>query len=344
MKRQRNNKKEIGLPMEKKRIMPENDYQLFRSIAQLDQDQLRNQLFKVLKNRYTKVIANEHFIYAVGEIPIAVLAHMDTVFKAPPKEIYYDTRQNVILSPQGLGADDRAGVFAILKILHAGLKPSIIFTTDEECGGLGAFAIMDKLDKPKTDLKYLIQLDRRGTNDCVFYDCDNKAFVQYVESFGFRENWGTFTDISVICPEWGMAGVNLSIGYLREHSTSEILNVDDMYDTIDKVITMLSEKDIPYFKYIPNQFAYTWDYDGKYVGAHKLYPNKRCFFCGDYFSDLETIPVEIVGEQGVKIVCSDCCLTAITWCPNCDVAFKKGDDDTCPICGFKPAAQDYNYD
>ena len=93
---------------------------------------------------------------ATGDIPIALVAHMDTVFKKPPEEIFFDQKHNVMWSPQGLGADDRAGVFAIVQIVRSGLKPHVIFTTDEECGALGAMALA-KLDCPFTELKYLIQ-------------------------------------------------------------------------------------------------------------------------------------------------------------------------------------------
>ena len=89
-----------------------------------------------------------------------------------------------------------------------------------------------------TDLNYIIQLDRRGSNDCVFYECNNPEFVEYVEAFGFVTAHGTFSDISTICPSWGIAGVNLSIGYIDEHSYSEILYVGNMLATIGKVEKM----------------------------------------------------------------------------------------------------------
>ena len=338
--------------------MSENDYQLFRALAELTQEQLRNLLFAHLKRKYKKIIATEEYIYAVGDIPIGLLAHMDTVFKAPPEEIYYDTRQNVIWSPQGLGADDRAGVFAILKILQqTKLRPTIIFTTDEEVGGLGAFQLADKIQKPISDLNFLVQLDRRGSNDCVFYDCDNREFVNFIESYGFKENFGSFTDISVLCPIWGIAGVNLSIGYLREHTVSEILNVDDMYDTIDKVCKILNTKDLKKYIYIENvlltrkwykystPYAYPgWDdeddwYD-TYGKGHKLTPTTKpatyqCHFCKGVFYENEVVPLELFGETEPKIVCSECCLEKVAWCPMCDIAVDKTkNDNECPVCGY----------
>ena len=41
-------------------------------------------------------------------------------------------QKNVMISPDGLGADDRAGVFMIMNIVKAGFRPHVIFTTDEE--------------------------------------------------------------------------------------------------------------------------------------------------------------------------------------------------------------------
>ena len=159
--------------------MSENDYQLFRALAELTQEQLRNLLFAHLKRKYKKIIATEEYIYAVGDIPIGLLAHMDTVFKAPPTEIYYDRRKNVMWSPTGLGADDRAGVFSILQLIKAGYRPHVIFTTDEEIGCVGAQEL-SFLPCPFEDLRYIIQLDRRNSNDCVFYDCANAEFEKNI--------------------------------------------------------------------------------------------------------------------------------------------------------------------
>jgi hypothetical protein len=89
-------------------------------------------------------------------------------------------------SPQGLGSDDRAGIFAILQIVQSGLRPSIILTTDEERGGLGAQKLA-KRECPIPFLRYMIQLDRHGNNDCVFYDRFCPSFIEHIESFGFLE-------------------------------------------------------------------------------------------------------------------------------------------------------------
>ena len=234
-----------------------SEYKLFEQLVGLRQAALKKVLSNCLKRYYPAVVETGDYIYCEGTIPIALVAHMDTVFKDPATEVFYDTRKNVVISPQGLGADDRAGVFAILKIVQTGLRPHIIFTTDEEKGCIGADQLA-LLECPFEDLRYIIELDRRGADDCVFYDCDNKEFIKYVESFGFVEAWGSFTDICCLMSAWGVAGVNLSVGYRDEHSQHETLWVGNLLNTIEKVKKMLSVevKDIPQFEYIESKWSY----------------------------------------------------------------------------------------
>ena len=113
--------------------MPKEDYELFKIIVQSSQTKLQKILYKILKRHYKNIINTSDYIIAQGDIPLALVAHMDTVFKLPPEQIYFDRQQGVLWSPDGLGADDRAGVFLILKIVQVmkkNRKPTIIFTTD----------------------------------------------------------------------------------------------------------------------------------------------------------------------------------------------------------------------
>ena len=303
------------------RVLKDSDYKLLERLVSLTQKELRNTMIQYLKSKYDNCIVTKDYIVAIGEIPIALVAHMDTVFKTPVSNLYYDRQKNVLWSPEGLGADDRAGVFAILKILQAGYRPSVIFTTDEEKGGLGANEL-GKTPCPIPNLKYLIELDRRGINDCVFYDCYCPQFIQYVESFGFFERYGSFSDISFLMEEWDICGVNLSIGYENEHSYSETLHVDPMFDTIRKVIKMISESDIPEFKYenlSKAPFGSWWRTDEIY-GQH-------CSKCKNLFSEYELFPVKgLDGKR--KFYCPDCIVGNVDWCNICQEAYEIADPAT----------------
>jgi hypothetical protein len=256
---------------------------------------------------------------------------MDTVFNKPPVNIYYDREQNVLWSPEGLGADDRAGIFSIIKIVRAGFRPNIICTTDEEIGALGALAF-SKVPCPFEDLKYIIQLDRRGTNDCVFYSCDNPDFVKYIEEFGFIENYGSYTDISKLCPAWGVAGVNLSIGYMNEHTESEILFVSAMLYTIERVKRMLSQENIPFFEYIPRAAYSSFGWPKHLSYYDEL---EKCDCCGKMVNVDNIMPV-YTKKGTLENRCIGCLDDNIEWCAECYTAFevdpKHPDSCFCPEC------------
>lgn len=320
--------------------LEKTDYQLLTNILALDQDSLRRVLAKYLKKKYDNVHVTNSYLYAEGNIPIALVAHMDTVFDNPPKDVYYDKEKGIMWSPQGLGADDRAGIFSILKILlTSNLRPSIIFTTDEEIGGLGAKRFICDFEEPAVPTNFLIELDRNGINDCVFYEGDNSDFVDFIEGFGFSEAWGSFSDISIISPVWEILGVNLSIGYKNEHSKTETLSIPYMLNTIAKVKNILSmpTDKIPEFEYKEVKNSYF-----KY-----LYPTEEyllhdyigtCDHCGALAYDYEMIPVRTKrsGDE-IEFLCPECSEKLIDWCVNCGSPYlindiETNDKELCPYC------------
>ena len=317
-------------------VLSTKDYKLFEKLVSLRQSELRKAMIQYLKARYNKVLITKDYIVAIGDIPIALVAHMDTVFAQPVENMFYDERKGVLWSPEGLGADDRAGVFSILKILQENLRPSVILTTDEEKGGIGALAL-SKIPCPIPDLKYMIELDRRGTNDCVFYDCYVPEFIQYVETFGFCEQWGTFSDISYLMPAWKKCGVNLSVGYQNEHSVSETLHVNPLYDTIKKVSTMLKEEFIPDFEYDELYSkgygygyygcGYGWSsYEDWWTGDRKESADgQHCSLCKKLFMEYELFPMK-TSRGGYKFLCPDCINHKAKWCDICGDPFEMAED------------------
>ena len=84
--------------------------------------------------------------------------------------------------------------------------------------------------------------DRRGTNDAVFYNCDNPDFTEFVCSFGFKENHGSFSDISVIAPYLKTAAVNISVGYFNEHRLHEMIDTHAMCKNVRRLAAMLRQE------------------------------------------------------------------------------------------------------
>ena len=206
-------------------------------------------LFSKLCRMYkaTAISSTGDYILVPGEAPIMLIAHLDTVHKACVKQICKTQNGTILMSPQGIGGDDRCGVFALVKVYHtAKKKPWLLFTCDEETGGIGAntFCIHHKegkLPKGLDKLKLLVEIDRKGERDAVYYDCANDAFEKYITGKGFETQWGSFSDISIIAPELGIAAVNLSSGYYNAHTLHEYINRNHLDTTIKKVGTMIAD-------------------------------------------------------------------------------------------------------
>ena len=295
------------------RILSDGNLKLFEQIVKMNEASLLKTMNTYLKRFYNKVTYTKDYVYAIGDIPITLVAHVDTVFKERPEDVFYDRVKNVLWSPQGLGADDRAGVFAIINIVKSGLRPHIIFTTGEEIGGLGARVLTYIEPKPFAEMKYIIQLDRRGKDDCIFYECDNIKFIEYIESFGFHEEYGSFSDISELCPTWKIAGVNLSIGYENEHSFIEILYIDYFLSTVEKVKKMLKDvNNINSFEYIPALYSLSS------LNPTSLY---KCKNCGKIFTEYELFLVKGIDGKNVYY-CPDCIYGNVNWCDSCGKAYE----------------------
>lgn len=302
------------------KILSLEEKTLIEKLFQSNQSQLIDLMGPVLKKYYgpNNVILNKNYIIAIGESPIALVSHLDTVFEKPPTNIFYDKEKNVMWSPEGLGADDRAGLYAIIQIIKSGLKPTILLVTDEEKGCLGAEKMVTDFPQPVSEVKYIVELDRKGVNDCVFYDCDNPNFNEYIQSFGFELNYGSFSDISTICPAWGIAGVNLSIGYFNEHSFLEMLSLDALFATVEKIKLMLADiNNAPYFYYIPkkkNNYSTFFNWNADFFNDKKY----SCIKCHEEDYEYNLFPVKDQNNNTIYL-CVECMSESpeIDWCPNC---------------------------
>ena len=228
----------------------------------LPKEELKMQLYYYLQSKQMNPLYEDGFIYSKGDIPVLLVAHMDTVFEETTKKIIYDQKDDKIYNFYGgLGGDDRCGIYAIIQLLEK-YRPHVLFTDDEEIGCVGAEKAIKKL-KNIPNVKYIIEFDRKGKDDCVFYDCDNKDFMEYIESFGFKTNYGTYSDVLVLGVDWDIASVNLSIGYYNEHTMREYIIFSQLLNTINRADKMLNSLEkAPYF-----------DYQDYYKKVYKLAPN-----------------------------------------------------------------------
>lgn len=234
----------------------------FVNICKMSQQKLKQHVADKLLEHYPveNITSGDGYLYAEGTIPVLLVAHLDTVHKKLPQTVLYDEETKAISSPEGIGGDDRCGIYIIFEVIKK-FHCSVLFCEDEEIGAIGADKFTDTDFAQQLSFNYIIEFDRKGSNDAVFYDCDNPEFEEFITKDFFKTAHGSFTDISILAPFFGCAAVNLSCGYYNAHTTSEYVVFPEMLKVIEescKILERTTEKDE--FEYIPCEKQSTWDY------------------------------------------------------------------------------------
>jgi hypothetical protein len=225
----------------------------FEDLCRMTQPQLKNYMKQYLDSKGYSPIAEDGFLYAKGDIPVLLVAHLDTVHAQKCGEII--THESKMYSPQGIGGDDRCGVYMIANIVR-NFKCSVLLCEDEEEGMIGADKFTNTEYVNELGVNYMIEFDRKGSNDAVFYSCGNNEFIDFVlDNTGYKEEQGSFTDISMLMPASGICGVNLSCGYYKPHTTDEYVVYDEMMHTVSVATKLIQEECAEPFKYVAKKYS-----------------------------------------------------------------------------------------
>ena len=265
----------------------------FEDICKMTQHEVKQYMKGYLASHKYNVVDQEGFLYAKGDVPVLLVAHMDTVHVKQCKEI--ENVNGKLSSPQGIGGDDRCGIFIIMNLVKE-LHCSVLLCEDEEKGGIGArkFTNAKKTitgeDGKQIEVRYIedlgvnymVEFDRKGNNDAVFYSCGNEEFIDFVEdATNFKFSTGTFSDISVLMPAAKLSGVNLSSGYYNAHWPTEYVMYDEMVDTIEAAKTLIKEKCDKPFEYVAKTYTSNMSFQN-YSKKHG-----KSYSCGIYNSEEE---------------------------------------------------------
>lgn len=265
--------------------------------------------------------------------PILV-AHLDNVLSGEREPVLDVTGKRMFGRKNGIGFDDKAGIIAIVELWRR-IKDRnfrIIFTADEEVGGIGAHAIDPTV---YDDAAYIIELDRRGNCDLIQTSgctrlCSDE-FASMFTKYGFKKATGTFTDVNVFklsAPHVNM--VNLSIGYYEAHTNKEYLEINDFQHIVDCVQDFIeTHRDcIPDNTPAEPKRQYNFDdrygrFDNPRYGNHMLDdydwlddPLEVCDWCTSTID-----PKNRVENQYGVFCCKECCEAAEA------CFYSNGEDD-----------------
>ena len=239
----------------------------FEYICKMSQEKLKQSMIKNLERKNYDVVSGDGYVFAQGSFPVCLVAHMDTVHEKTPKSFVYSGGK--VASPEGIGGDDRCGIYMILKIIEKH-NCSVLFLEHDEIGCVGARKFTETALADQVQFNYMIELDRKGSKDAVFYDCDNPEFEKFITEDGdWKTAIGIFSDISKLAPYIGCAAVNFSCGYYNAHTKSEYVVLEEMEANIKKVCKLLertTEEDK--FEYIEADYVTKYNtWYGGYLGG-----------------------------------------------------------------------------
>lgn len=273
----------------------------FEKICRMSQKSLKNHVKQKLVKTHDEIVSGDGFVFAQGKFPVLLMAHLDTVHKSLPTMVEYDTEQNIISSPNGIGGDDRCGVYMIFKILKK-YNCSVLFCEDEEIGCVGAGKFIKTELAKELDFNYIIEFDRANANDAVFYQCANDEFEKFITKEFYKTAFGSFSDICEVAPFIGCAAVNLSCGYYRAHTTSEYVVISEMERSIQeacKILERTTENDK--FNYVESYCSAAADwiddmYDDYYGSKYYVveYVDKNNIMC--WYDTIAHSKAEAVGK------------------------------------------------
>lgn len=251
----------------------------------LTQDETKVELTDILIQKGYRVHSCGNGLIAVsafGKVPTLV-AHMDTINTHRCSDEIFDAYFNCELFEDGfikltsgakkagvkcLGADDRAGIYTIIKAmdeLESEHLPHVIFTTDEEVGCVGSSAMtsntcsgcIEFLNMMETNV--LIQVDRgrheNSWQEAVYYDydVDSSRLEDDILNAGFVTAHGSYTDIGELAPYLQVPAVNISASYEFEHRPEERLNWHMFKTNYNNLMYFLSQNwYVEYGKYKSN--------------------------------------------------------------------------------------------
>jgi len=219
-----------------------------------DEDQL---LDRLPENLIKDEVGNWYL--EIGKSETMFCCHLDTAAHKKEKvihDIFRTTAGDVGIGTTGntiLGADDKAGVVLLMKLIENNIPGLYYFFVGEEVGRVGSGGIYKKNEEKFKKYKRCIAFDRRDYGSIITRQmgricCSNEFTDALIEQFnkvsklkfendptGIYTDSATFMDTIPEC-------TNLSVGYFNEHSVEEVINMTYLIKLADAIVQIKWEE------------------------------------------------------------------------------------------------------
>lgn len=276
-----------------------------KEIIQMSDKEIIKVIFEKFKNKNI-VTDGENYFYIPGNTSLCMVAHIDTV-RDKKKKVNLKVTDNIISNKNGiLGADDRAGVYLLLSLynrLPQRYMPHFLFTNYEESGGTGVKAFCSMYPQLE-NINLFIEWDRQGADEYVTYVMVSKKIDEYIQSFGYIEGNGSYSDVYDLSAHYKIPSVNCSVGYYHQHTKKEFLVLDILELNLKRAMDIC---------YHPIQKLYKIKeispvvYDNSY-----LFYNYHGYYLDNQLNLLEELNIRLQ-HKGYINKCGDCVECDLEW-------------------------------
>lgn len=180
-----------------------------------------------------------------------VVAHLDQVQDIHSKDFAVVEGDDVMFGfsrknkrQEGLGADDKCGIWIAMKCLEHFDEIKVAFFVQEEVGCVGSSSCNMDFFK---DVRFVIEPDRRGGSDLITSigstEIAGDDFINdtHYEEFGYHQNNGMLTDVLELATMGiGVSCVNISCGYYEPHTDHEFIVVSELRNALDFTMHIIS--------------------------------------------------------------------------------------------------------
>lgn len=220
----------------------------------------------------TDAIGNLYVCKGESSTYPCIVAHLDQVQRTHSKDFQAVETNDIIFGfslgnvhQEGLGADDKNGIWIALKCLQKYPTMKCAFFVQEEVGCRGS----NKADMTFfSDCRYVLQCDRKGGNDLIWNiggctELCSREFLSAIgyQEFGYKLETGMMTDVEALKDNGlSISAVNMSCGYHRPHTDEEYTKKSELQNCLNFVSHIIETIPAAY----PHENIGGWGY-GRYM-------------------------------------------------------------------------------
>lgn len=243
---------------------------------------------------------NIYIVKGDAETYPCVVAHLDQVQRNHSEDFVAVETEHIVFgySPknkcrEGLGADDKNGLWIALKCLEYADAIKVAFFVGEEIGCIGSGKCDMTFFK---DCRFVVQPDRKGGSDLITNISGKICSAEFerdinADFFGYKATSGLMTDVLELSERGvGLSCINLSCGYYDPHSDDEFTVIADLLNClcfvkyiIDNCTKVYEHKYASSYSYgrIYDDY-YDWDYKDDYRYSGYSISSQSSSYCGKY--------------------------------------------------------------